>query len=396
MDTLTEQDVVACIKCKREHKATGKRLPVGWKRFRGDLYCNECRDSLFILRAISIPIAEPLDVDWKALRETLKVMFRQTTQASNWIMTELYARDVRRTPAAKKMPPMAKTYLYPEVRANFADLPPQSVASLEQAVTAKYRAKRYEVIWTCAASLPTFRYPTPFPVHNQSWSVVEEDERPVVTARIGETKVRFKLRGGRRFHRQLSAIKDMISGAAICGEMSLMEKGTDITCKMVAWLPRQEPQGKRTGVLIVRTMPDALLVALNIKDDKLWDYNADHLVRWQAEHKDKLQRLADDQKFEQRPVASFEQLREKLVERQYDRMHTAVQQIAAQLVGYAERRHFATIRYHDSEHSFCQSFPWFALRDRIATVCSERSILFEHVVASAEAPPKTPEPLAEP
>jgi hypothetical protein len=390
---VTEAEQITCTKCKREHKATGKRLPVGWKRWRGDLYCNECRDSLFILRAISIPIAEPLDADWKALRGALKLMWRQTTQASNWIMTELYARDVRRGPADEKIPPMAKTYLYPEIRVKFPDLPPQTVASLEQAITRKYRAKRYEIIWTCASSLPTTRYPAPFPVHNQSWSIAEEDERPVVTARVGEQKIRFKLRGGARFRRQLVSVGHMIDGSAIRGELALLEKGTDIVCKMVAWLPRTEPKTGRAGVLIVRTMPDSLLVALNAKDDVLWTYNADHLVRWQAEHRNTLQRLAEDQKFEQRPVPSFEQLRDKLVERQYDRMRTAVQEIAAHLVGYAARRRFAAIRYNDGEHSFCQSFPWFAMRDRIATVCGERNIVFEHVPASSETATKSPEPL---
>jgi hypothetical protein len=106
-------------------------------------------------------------------------------------------------------------------------------------------------------------------------------------------------------------------------------------------------------------------------------------VRWQREHKHTLQRLAQDQKFEQRPVPTFAQLRERLVERQRDRARTAVQQIVASLVGYAMRRRFATIRYDDTDHSFCEQFPWFMLRERIATVCNEVRIRFEHTGASA-------------
>jgi hypothetical protein len=43
-------------------------------------------------------------------------------------------------------------------------------------VEAKYRAKRYEVVWTCAASLPSIRYPQPYPMHNQSWSFAFDGE----------------------------------------------------------------------------------------------------------------------------------------------------------------------------------------------------------------------------
>jgi hypothetical protein len=394
LEEKKKRESLKCAKCAREHQPTGKRLPRGWKHWRDDFYCGDCWGCLFVLRAISLPIAEPLDSDWKGLRTKLRLMWRQTTQASNWIMTELWARDVRRRPGDEKMPAMPATYLYPEMRVRFPDLPPQTVASLEQAVTRKYRAKRYEVVWTCAASLPTYRYPVPFPVHNQSWSISEENERPVVTARIGDSKVRFRLHGGYRFKRQTAAVGKLISGAAIRGELALMEAGKDIVCKMMAYLPREERTGERTGVLSVRSMPDSLLIALNSKQERLWTYNADHLVRWQREHKHTLQRLAQDQKFEQRPMPTFAQLRDTLVERQRDRMLTAVQQIAASLVAYAMRRRFATIRYDDTDHSFCEQFPWFMLRDRIATVCDEVGIGFEHKRASGDAGDKAPDPLA--
>jgi len=142
MTTLLEEkkqrEGLKCVKCAREHQATGKRLPHGWKRWREELYCGDCWGSLFVLRAISVPIAEPLDTDWKGLRTALRLMWRQTTQASNWIITELWARDVRRRPGDEKMPAMPATYLYPEIRVRFPDLPPPTVASLEQAVTRKY------------------------------------------------------------------------------------------------------------------------------------------------------------------------------------------------------------------------------------------------------------------
>jgi hypothetical protein len=89
-------------------------------------------------------------------------MWAASTQASNWILTELYARDARRTGKEEKLPPMPKIYLYPELRERFPELPSQAVASLENTVKAKYRAKRYETIWTAKSSLPVYRYPAIF------------------------------------------------------------------------------------------------------------------------------------------------------------------------------------------------------------------------------------------
>jgi hypothetical protein len=134
-------------------------------------------------------------------------MWIETTRCANWMMTELYARDVRRS-GEEKMPPMRYVYLYPEARLLFPALTPQSVASLEQAVTRKYAARRYEVVWTHAASLASLRYPQPFPVHNQSWSLaIDERRRPILSARIGAKRWEMRLQGGIRYRRQLPDCK---------------------------------------------------------------------------------------------------------------------------------------------------------------------------------------------
>ena len=42
-----------------------------------------------------------------------------------------------------------------------------------------YRAVRYDVVWTSRKTVANYRYPTPFPIHNQSWSV-ELDGQAIV------------------------------------------------------------------------------------------------------------------------------------------------------------------------------------------------------------------------
>ena len=70
--------------------------PTGWKKLGDATYCPQCWRKKYILRAITMPVSSPLDCSWDELRKALRSMWAQTTAASNWMMTELYARDVRR------------------------------------------------------------------------------------------------------------------------------------------------------------------------------------------------------------------------------------------------------------------------------------------------------------
>ena len=149
--------MIACADCS-ETAEIQKRLPIGWKHPQElTYYCGSCWKERDYLRAVTMTAAEPLDATWEELRTALQTMWRATTQASNWMMTQFYARDVRRDAGMEKLPPMPKLYLYPEARALFPVLPAQTVAALEQACRAKYKAMRRDVLWTCMASLPTFR-----------------------------------------------------------------------------------------------------------------------------------------------------------------------------------------------------------------------------------------------
>jgi hypothetical protein len=381
-----------CAGCNAERNKPEKRLPSGWHKRADEVLCSTCWGARYLLRAIAMQVVSPLDCEWKDLRVSLSAMWALTTQASNWMVTQLYSRDVKRT-NEPKMPPMSRVYLYPEARERFPGLPSQSVAALEQAVQKKYRAARYELIWTCARSLPTFRYPIPFAVPNQGWSAqLLEAQKPVVSVRIGEARYRLRLKGGPGFRRQRAAFGQICSGEAVQGELALYQQGDHLMCKLVAWLPRPPVPSGKTGTLSVRTDRDCLLVALDATKESLWKYNADHIVRRFREHRDQLQRWAGDQKYEQRPVPSFAARRAKAVERYHASVRSAVQQIAAELVGYAKRRKFAEVKYDDKVTDYAPQFPWFALRDRIAVNCDEAGIVFTH--ASGELAEETPEPLA--
>lgn len=205
---------IVCAGCGKS-LTIRKRLPHGWKRLSEEaVFCRTCWTERYVLRTVTFAVASPIDASWKELSETLRRMWQQTTSCSNWTVTQLALADVSRMPGQTKMPPMTHTYLYPEARRLFPELPPQTVAALQQAVTRTYRARRYQVKWTGQASLPTYRYPQPFPVHNQSWWPEWQADWPVVVVRIGERNVRVRLKGGPHFRHQREAFRDMVAGDA--------------------------------------------------------------------------------------------------------------------------------------------------------------------------------------
>ena len=83
-------------------------------------------------RSLVLPIAGPVDATWPELRVALREAWGETTRAANWMLTELYARDIRRGAQDKKLGKMPKVYLYPEARKLFPLLASQTLSSLDQ------------------------------------------------------------------------------------------------------------------------------------------------------------------------------------------------------------------------------------------------------------------------
>jgi hypothetical protein len=157
----------------------------------------------------------------------------------------------------------------------------------------------------------------------------------------------------------------------------------EILCKMVGRFPIVAGPKALTGMLRVRTDKEKLLVALDDKDERIWNLNFDHVRRTIAEYHDRLERLRQDRKAEQRPHPTFESRQDAEVGKQRRRLNSAVQEAAAQVAHFALRRKFSGIRYTDEETGFAASFPWFALRERIATKCQDLGLTFEHVSSIA-------------
>ena len=153
----------------------------------------------------------------------------------------------------------------------------------------------------------------------------------------------------------------------------------------MAWLPRKS-RSDATETLIVQTGTDHFITArlsADAPEAKAWHLNADHIRRWVHEYERRLQRLREDRKAEQRPVPSFENHQDIVVAKQRRRMDSAVKEIAAQVANYAKRRRAAALEYLDTAKPI-ESFPWFALRERLKTKCDEYGIAFVYA-GDAEA-----------
>lgn len=399
--------LVKCAGCRREAKtkltpAGQSRIPQRWHRRKDEIFCADCWSGRFILRAIALPVASPLDAPWEELWKACRMSWALTTQASNWMMTELAKHDVSRTKDMEKLPPLKTIALYAMARKRFSDLPAQTIVAIEHAVQGKYRAKRKELLWLASCALPSFRYPVPFPVYQQSWQATLEDGLPVVSVRIGNAereqgkgRYRVRLRAGHQFRRQLERFREIARGEAQQGELAVYMKGTALMVKMVAWFPRRVLPSGRTGQLLaVRTLSDALLVAVNTTDEVLWKYNGDHVRRWSEEHARKLQRWAEDSKADTRPVPPFSDRRSLAAAKYRDRMESACHEISAHLSHYAFSRHFNGMRYDDSIKSFCPQFPYFRLKQMLKYKLDELGLILE-VVASGDPVEKVAEPLVE-
>jgi hypothetical protein len=218
---------IECVVCRAARdvpmaRTGAPRTPKRWKVLEGLAYCGACKHRAYVLRAVTLPVAGPEGASWPAFREALREAWSEATRCANWLMCESYARDVRCAPATSscKMP---RIYLYPEARVLFPSLASQTVASLAQQVQAAYRSHRYELLWTGTRTLATYRYPAPYPIPSQAWSLVERDGRWHVMLRLGHQRWDLRLRGGPHTRYQIARLRQIATGDAEPGAATMYQ-----------------------------------------------------------------------------------------------------------------------------------------------------------------------------
>lgn len=385
------------------------RTPAGWKQLQQRLWCAVCKRQRFVLRAIALPVSGPSEATWPDLRAALDEAFGETTRCTNWLMTELYARDRQRQPGSERLPKMPPIYLYPEARALFPALASQTLASLERQVQARYRAIRLDLIWRHATSLPSYRYPAPLPLPARMWTLARQDQRWHLSARIGDRRWRLRLRQGPGMRRQMRVLEQIDEGTVEAGEATLYEErahrgdgrsvGTRdrrLMVKLAVWLARREAAAAK-GTLMVRTADDAFVTAQVVGQDERLVLNGDHVRRWIAEAARRQQRLRDERAFDGRPQdgahghphghghghAELAPIQRRLAEQLHRRLHTWTHQATARIVSCAQRRRVSEIAWDDTNRGYLPSYPWH----RFVTMLNDKAgAVGIRVMAESPAP----------
>jgi hypothetical protein len=344
-----------------------------------------------VIRAVTLPVATPVDLDWKQLDAALTPALRLATELANWCVRRLFVLD---DPTSPKTPAAIKTwYGYEDASKNYPDVAKWAgaMASLNlvtRAVQRKYAQQRFSVIVRHDSSLLTYRFPQPFPIHNACWNVAYESRSglgaqvaredqgnnaaPIFSANLpGVGRIRLRLRQGKEFGRQLAMLRQILSGEAKRGEAALCrDRKGKLMVKMVGTFPAREPNREPVNACFLHTDPGALLVA-EVNGRSVSITNGDHIRRAVAKHKTFLQRASEDKKREVRmdrqQRANFNKAIETRCDKQANRVDTAIHQIAAQVVRFCERLRVGVVVYDDSSRDFIpEGFAWHAVGERLA------------------------------
>jgi hypothetical protein len=403
---MSARTTIICNGCAKSLEVsatkTGRpRPPQGWKRDEESYFCPLCWGERYVLRAVTVPIAFPIGRKSKELWMALGGCWQQSTQLANFAVTELAKADIVRSDETR-LPAAPKLYLYPQARLRLPEMSPQSVASVLQSAERRYRRRRYEVIWQAKAGLPRHRYPVPYPVHNQAWSVNrDKDGRSVLHVRLSGESWDLALRGGYHFHRQMKMIDQIISGEARQGELAFYRTAVNtgdhrsgkkpyrLMAKLVAWLPRQPLNGRALkGSVLLSTGTDYLW-RLHDGSEEEDDYiiYADQMRSWIKAHQRYLKRVGSDVsklRFVEQGQgisAKLAQEREARCRKQHNRIHSGCQMWAAAVAKKVHRRRFAQVEYDDAARGYFAQFDYTLLRGCLEKALDDYGI---HLVASAK------------
>lgn len=354
-------------------------IPANWKVRDAQQLCQACWKTSFRLRAITLPVAEPVGITWGDLNKHLRESFTQSTMLANACVLTMMKAELIMPYGENKLPPKPSVYLYP-LRAQMGlTINSSSAGSLMQAVQGKYNSQRFDLLVRRSISPPVYRYPYPYPVHNANWSLVERGGSWVVSVPLDGVRVELLLKSTGR-HRQVDAMRLLIGGKAKKAELAIYESrkmvGRTVFVKMMMWLPNNVERRERKTVMTVRTDANRLLVATMEGREIPLNFNEDGLRRKIIGHAISLQRMNEDRKRNRRygeDASAYGRDVAAKCDRQNRRLKDAVHQLSATLVKHAAASNVQSIVWDVADRGYCR-FPWYALKEAVVYKCSEHGI----------------------
>jgi len=283
-----------------------------------------------------------------------------------------------------------------------------AAATLLRKVAIKYGRERYQVIWRRERRTAEYRYPFPFPVHQQSWIpfFTEQRNQPAVICGLPGGRVSLRLRGGYEFAPAVRVFQRLVDGDLAQQELSLTRqrsywngarRDTDrlpgggnrehyrVMVRIAYRMEALRCDGQGTWRATTGGGP---FLILNTADRPDWILHAPHVQQWINGHSAFRQRFADDLKYEKRwPRGKRRRMlrrQERGCDRQNDRLRSFLQETAAQVVGHARRNGCGIIIFNDADRSFADPFPWRGLREALKCKCDQVGIVLETVEPEAD------------
>lgn len=417
-----------CSLCGKSKPRTSKKPPSGWKRC-GECYtCDRCWRDAYQLRAVALPVLGVIDGGSReGFLAAVDDAFRLSTDLWSWSTRTLLCSDVLRTPGMSGgLPPLAMTATQLYQRYNADGCPCGDMAGINRTslfgmARAHYEQHRHRALWLGQESLPLHRFPAPYPVHTQGWRQALHEERPALSLRLhGEgsgPRWLLRLASGAPFARQIAGFRQLLAlggDRADCPHRCQLDlyaqpcsqnaRGVTVTfrktsggqrvpcvlmAKLVCWLPRRT-KSEATGCMYLATHPDGFLRAqVEGRDERPWWLYGDQVLQsirmmehWHKDHSDWLQRVGDDRKHEKRwPIRQRRQFADAYARRcmkHYRRVKTWIDQMAAQVAGFARRRGVGRVLYCDDNRAFAARFPWHRVRTTLKARLERDGVAYEY------------------
>lgn len=405
----------------------------GWKHVDGKYYSPDGFASLFVCRAITVPVDRvvigyktPFDlpyddpqytVNYREFRKALNVSWKQCAQIGNYYMGRLFSMDTQPIKDGKLVPMSFsnddRNALSRLCRTVFPDIDSQSLYSMTRAAESRYKQARFDIHIRVAKSVPSYRIPTPLPVHNQSSPISLDDKgRVLVRLRIAGQQFVARLKDDeKRFGRQLAPLRRAALGELRRGDLSIRDKGNGQTLITIpVFVPREKTE-RQDVAMLVRTDPECLIVG-EIQGRNIFLLNERHINRWNRKHErfyhswaaqavsetgevlesielpnlkwlvdhhtDLVQRMGEDSKAERRGKVPYHEGQTRRERRQHhqnmlraletrcqkhhERIKDAIHKISRVIVNHAVRRKCCLIAWEDSRRTYMPKFPYAALR----------------------------------
>ncbi len=419
-----------CASCQKQtNQAAGStpsnKLPKGWHWEPGtnNPACPACWNAKWVMRAITVPLAGPIDFnDSGPFRDAIKEAWWDSTRLANWAVTQLLKAEPGTTASSHTLGAMSKVYLYGLFVKEYADYSRWNGATavarqILHWVEAQYRARRKEVHWLRCASAQTFKFPAPYMMDKNTWSMSwPDDQMPIFSVPIGGRRWELAARRDKTIHYQFARLRQIASGQAIATTLSLRgqlihgdngrgclslraptsgeRREFRIMAKISAWIPKVQA-GMTSGLageLLVSTMPGSLWCVEQDGHSPMW-FHGDQCRQWVVAHRSYLQRTADDTKHGVRIDPARLRIlnadREVRCDKHGRRVNTFIDQVTAELADICGRRHVVRVIYRDDCRDWLpdgetgrSGFPWFSLRDKLARKITDKGAVFTYASAS--------------